>query len=72
MKAPCNVVKKAMGILIGEYWQKPMTCKEYNKILHSVYCPPVWFEEYVDVRYGKFANGTAGVVIVGLQTERKY
>ena len=69
--APSNCVLKAFA-LMDQYTGKPMTCKTYNKLLRSVYCPPVWFEEFRKVKYGHFSNGVPGVVIIGIETERKW
>ena len=70
-KNPSNCVVKACA-LMDAYMNKPMTCKQYNKMLRSVYCSPVWFEEFRKVKYGHFKNGTPGVVIIGIETERKW
>lgn len=68
MKKPTANVKNAMNVMIGKYWEKPLTCEDYNKKLHTMRCAVAYFEEFVDVKYGKFENGTPGVVIVGLRT----
>lgn len=68
MKRPTENVKNAMNKMIGEYWQKPLTCTCYYKMLRGMRCAITYFEEFVEVRYGKYENGTPGVVIVGLRT----
>ena len=70
-REPSGCVLKAFA-LMDQYMGKPIPCKVYNKLLRSVYCSPVRFEEYRKVKYGHFKDGTPGVMIIGIETARKW
>ena len=72
MKRPTENVKNAMNKMISEYWNKPIPCTKYEKLLRELHCCTTFFEDFVIVRFGKFEDGTPAAVIEGIRTGKIY